>query len=269
MGADLSKLRGGEAVQRRSNEHSKGEITSDESKSMGVTEPAQDTATAALDTDVPDPSAEKGDGPFDHRDPQTFTDQVVKDAETVQESSATNADDSLAYHREQVQRLREAQKSTDKDDELLRNELKEAGLLDQRDAAESSDVSSDDDSDSDNSDDSDEDVDPNVTQTLDVDESGAGDNELPATKNEVLDTEIPMPSISQVGPEEMPLLQHIGHIHSIVDSVVLVAQTPDPREIQGLPVEPKPFDVLDSESLLCTSDGRVIGLVRELINTGV
>lgn len=247
MGADLSKLRGGEAVQRRSNEPS----------------------TTGVATDAPDPSAVKSGGPSDHPDPETFTEQVVNDVENVQEASATKADDSLAYHREQVQRLRGEQTSTDKGDELLRSELKEAGLLDQRDAAESSDASSDDDSDSDDSDDSGEDVDPNVTQTLDVDEGGAGDNEPPATKNEVLETEIPTPSISQVGPEEMPLLQHIGHIHSIVDSVVLVAQTPDPREIQGLPVEPKPFDVLDSESLLCTSDGRVIGLVRELTNTGV
>lgn len=78
----------------------------------------------------------------------------------------------------------------------------------------------------------------------------------PATKHETVDP-IVLPPISQLGPSDTVQLQPIGRVHSIVDQVVLVEQLPLPSE--GAPA----FDVLDTESLLCFEDGRVLGLVYE------
>ena len=78
----------------------------------------------------------------------------------------------------------------------------------------------------------------------------------PATKHEASDLVVP-PPVTQLGPSDIVQLQPIGRVHSIVDQVVLIEQLPNPGGVQPA------FDVLDTESLLCFEDGRVLGLVYE------
>ncbi|WFD32384.1 hypothetical protein MSPP1_003429 [Malassezia sp. CBS 17886] len=96
----------------------------------------------------------------------------------------------------------------------------------------------------------------------DEDEDAAG--AAPKTKNELGDDQVAMPAITHIAPEELALLQPIGRINSVVDSVVLVAQDVCADPAAGnQEAPPTECDVLDSGSLLCLEGGRVLGFVYE------
>ncbi|CDR88490.1 related to NAF1-nuclear assembly factor [Sporisorium scitamineum] len=113
------------------------------------------------------------------------------------------------------------------------------------------------------------------------DEEGGGpsDSTAPATKNEILAPEFEQPAIQQVTEAEKQTLRKLGKVHSIVDSVVVVeqdVQQSQPAEGSSANAASVPVDstgrqgerqgeysVLDTGSLLCFEDGKVLGLVFE------
>ncbi|PKI85320.1 hypothetical protein MVES1_000338 [Malassezia vespertilionis] len=170
-----------------------------------------------------------------------------QDALHSEHASSREDADFLAEKRKLVQQLRDAQTSSpDKTDNPLYSELALAGLRDER--------QDDDDDLCDSDDSSDNEV------TLEAHQADDEDYAPPATKNELRAEQIFMPTITQVAEEEIRLLVRIGKIHSIVDNVVVVEQE---SETTADDMGKREFDVLDSESLLCTKDGRVIGFVYE------
>lgn len=178
---------------------------------------------------------------------------------------ATGADEqplsrSLDAHRERVQQLRAQQASEPSSDAQVREELQRAGVLDQPDTHTQDSSSSDDsENEANDSDSTEEEVGPVLGKhALDeAEEPGVDDSAPPRTRHEMEEDDIPMPSISQVDTQDMPKLERIGHVHSIVDNVVLIEQDKYAQESDAV------YDVLDSESLLCMEDGRVLGLVYE------
>ena len=74
------------------------------------------------------------------------------------------------------------------------------------------------------------------------------------TKNELVDLDIPVPEISQVGPDER--LEKVGEIMSIVNNVVIVKGVSSPIANRGSE------KALDSETLLVFEDRNVLGYVR-------
>lgn len=166
---------------------------------------------------------------------------------------------SLAAHRERVQQLRAQQAPELSSDAPVREELQRAGVLDQPDTqAQDSSSSADSDNEADDSD-STEEVGPVLGKHVldETEEPGMDDSAPPRTRHEIEEDDIPVPSISQVDTQDMPKLERIGHIHSVVDNVVLIEQDNNAQESDSV------YDVLDSESLLCMEDGRVLGLVYE------
>lgn len=201
-------------------------------------------------------------------DQVAFTDESISSRSENTKSDGTSEkeepvghDVSLSSFRERVQRLR-AEGSQSELDGDIRAELEASGLLDPvEEVAEElggTDSSSESESESSSNESDDESDDEPVNEPDAVDDQ-KGSDIPPKTKHEVLDEEISMPPISQLEPADLPLLHHIGKIHSIVDNVVLVAQTEEPTEDQSQ----RAFDVLDSGSLLSLKDGRVLGLVYE------
>ena len=178
---------------------------------------------------------------------------------------ATGADEqplssSLSAHRERVQQLRAQQASEPSTDAQVREELQRAGVLDQPDThAQDSSSLDDSDDDASDSDSTEEEVGPVLEKhALDeAEEPGVDDSAPPKTRHEMDEDDIPVPSISQVDTQDLHKLERLGHIHSIVDNVVLVEQDKSAQESESV------YDVLDSESLLCMEDGRVLGLVYE------
>ncbi|KAF7302763.1 ACT-7 domain-containing protein [Mycena chlorophos] len=88
----------------------------------------------------------------------------------------------------------------------------------------------------------------------DVDEVESGAAAPPAlsyfqTKNELLETDITVPDIEQVGPEEA--LEHVGEVFSVVDKSVIV---------KGASSSPH---TLDSDTLLVFEDRKVLGYIYE------
>ncbi|WFD35040.1 hypothetical protein MCUN1_001886 [Malassezia cuniculi] len=193
-------------------------------------------------------------------EPSEEVKQVTADA-TPDNTEESPREMTLAEQRAYVQRLRQEKgepvTAADFPPGVVPNEILHESLREEDDSDESdSDDSDSDDSDSDDSDsDNDSDV---VVQPLpeaiekDDDETDAP----PTTKHETDDLFLP-PPVTQLGPSEVVQLQPIGKVHSIVNQVVLVEQLPNIAESQPA------FDVLDTESLLCFEDGRVLGLVYE------
>lgn len=273
MGADLSKLRTRQPdvladAEPVGEKDAKVETESTGSQDNGVnktSEAASDVQSQpshldadkdeeaeaeAATTDAQELAADAESLPVEYQDESSDTaaPTTTPDVQLVQAYAEQPMPSSLATQRERVQRLRFSLPSTS-DDTDIRAQLASAGMPDERDApvAEQADSSSDSDS-------------SEHVVVVDLEEPDA--SETPKTKHEVVDEAILLPAISQISPEEQSLLQHIGQIHSIVDSVVLVEQTPGPLQATAPHIR-EPFDVLDSESMLCTAEGRVIGLVYE------
>ena len=143
---------------------------------------------------------------------------------------------------------------------------------DEEDDNEDEDKDDGDDDDEDEEDDDDEDEDDddedasenkasNCVERADDDDEGAEATTPPRTKNELEDEDLPIPPFDQVPAEQLPLIQRIGVVHSIVGNVVLVAQETAP--IKSDFGANNRYDVLDSESLLCFENGQVLGVVYE------
>ncbi|TKY84853.1 hypothetical protein EX895_005933 [Sporisorium graminicola] len=148
------------------------------------------------------------------------------------------------------------------------------------DDSDDSDASSSDSSDDEDEDDVEEANDVALAGDDDDDEAG-GDSTAPATKNEILAPDFDQPAIQQVTEAEKQTLRKLGKVHSIVDSVVVVEQ--DVQQSQStqssstnaapasVPVDSTgrrgerqgEYSVLDTGSLLCFQDGKVLGLVFE------
>jgi len=76
------------------------------------------------------------------------------------------------------------------------------------------------------------------------------------TKNEIVETDVIVPSVSEIGPEEN--LEKVGEVLNIVGNVVIV---------KGLPADPckaASEKALDTETLLVFDDRKVLGHVRVL-----
>ncbi|KAJ9479737.1 H/ACA ribonucleoprotein complex non-core subunit NAF1 [Pseudozyma hubeiensis] len=163
----------------------------------------------------------------------------------------------------------------DGDGPLVRSE---AGTDDDSDSSSDSGSSS-----SDSSDDEEEDEPAQsglaVAGDDDDDDEGGGISIAPATKNEVLAPEVEQPSIREVTAEEKQTLRKLGKVHSIVDSVVVVEQdvqqsnegNPTSTNTGSVPIDSTgrqgerqgEYSVLDTGSLLCFEDGKVLGFVFE------
>lgn len=113
----------------------------------------------------------------------------------------------------------------------------------------------------------------------DDDEEGGEFSTAPVTKNEILAPDVEQPSIQELTAEEKQTLRKLGRVHSIVDSVVVVEQDVQksshadaaranngaiPIDSTGRQGERQgEYSVLDTGSLLCFEDGKVLGLVFE------
>ncbi|KAJ2862679.1 hypothetical protein GGH94_004127 [Coemansia aciculifera] len=120
------------------------------------------------------------------------------------------------------------------------------------DASESSDLDSSSSSDSDMEDEDDR---ANMLKMIadgdDDDEDQAPNNSVPATRNEVLDPQIPELTMTELPATAQ--LTSLGTIHSIVDnSVIIQANISGERH------------VLDAESILSFDDRKVLGLVYDV-----
>uniref|UniRef100_V5EPX4 H/ACA ribonucleoprotein complex non-core subunit NAF1 n=1 Tax=Kalmanozyma brasiliensis (strain GHG001) TaxID=1365824 RepID=V5EPX4_KALBG len=175
---------------------------------------------------------------------------------------------------EQVSAVADAKPLADGDD---------AGDADDSDDESSSDSGS---SSSDSSDDDDDD-DDNVKAAValaaddDDDEEGGGPSgsTAPVTKNEILAPQVDQPATQELSEAEKLTLRKLGKVHSIVDSVVVVEQDvhqnkqADGASASGasVPIDSTgrqgerqgEYSVLDTGSLLCFEDGKVLGLVFE------
>lgn len=74
------------------------------------------------------------------------------------------------------------------------------------------------------------------------------------TKNEITETNIVVPDIAQVGPEEV--LEKVGEIISIMGNTVIVNGVPSENAHRGSD------RALDSDTLLVFHDRQVLGYVR-------
>ncbi|KAI3620710.1 hypothetical protein CBS9595_002677 [Malassezia furfur] len=260
MGAEISKLRGQGKTQHQ--EQLPFQATGEERKTVPSDTLEEVANSVSAEEKIASQNAEESS---DTQVAPTEESKLLVSENTVPESTqvkeeATGPDDSLASFRERVQRLR-AEGSYSEQDDQIRTELASSGLLDPVEATVSqSDTdslsNSEIESSSDNSNDESGDEPVNEPDTVD---DQKGSETPPKTKHEILDEEVPLPPVSQLDPTDLPLLHHIGQIHSIVDNVVLIAQTEEPTE----DLSQRAFDVLDSGSLLSMKDGRVIGLVYE------
>lgn len=103
------------------------------------------------------------------------------------------------------------------------------------------------------------------------------------TKNEIVDPKVELPPIQELSEADLPMIRPLGKVHSIVSSVVVVEQevTKSDKNKPGdtVPAGSRPdapidsngqrgeeegeYSVLDTDSLLCFQDGKVLGLVFE------
>ncbi|KAI8990702.1 Gar1/Naf1 RNA binding region-domain-containing protein [Trametes punicea] len=130
-----------------------------------------------------------------------------------------------------------------------------------------SESSSDSDSDSSSSSDADSEEEPTSRRTTqkpahadvedDDDEADAGGpaEALVRTKNEVVDVDIMIPDVSEVGPHEE--LEKVGEVMSIVDKVVIIKGIPSGIANRGSE------KALDSDTLLVFEDRKVLGYIYE------
>ncbi|KAI0778972.1 Gar1/Naf1 RNA binding region-domain-containing protein [Trametes elegans] len=91
----------------------------------------------------------------------------------------------------------------------------------------------------------------------DVDDEDEGEGAGPSvrTKNEVVDVDIMIPDITEVGPHDE--LEKVGEVMSIVDKVVIVKGTPSDFANRGSE------RALDSDTLLVFDDRKVLGYIFE------
>ena len=143
------------------------------------------------------------------------------------------------------------------------------------DSGSSSSASSDDD----DEDDEDDAQDTSLVQLADDEDDDPSGNTVLATKNEILAPEVEQPTVQELSEADIKTLRKLGKVHSIVDSVVVIEQ-----DVQGskqpnaesavagsVPVDSTgrqgeregEYSVLDTGSLLCFEDGKVLGLVFE------
>ncbi|KAG1754933.1 Gar1/Naf1 RNA binding region-domain-containing protein [Suillus paluster] len=178
----------------------------------------------------------------------------------VQES-ADSSDDSIASSSSEIDSEDEVEA------DLMVPDEESSNLTPVMPGSPESDSSSDSSSDSDSESDEDEPAEkagdknalnPRKPQ-IDVDddeESGAtAATSYVQTKNEVVETDIIVPSISEVGPEEV--LEKVGEVMNIVGNVVIV---------KGLPADSSRAaseKALDTETLLVFDDRKVLGHVYE------
>lgn len=83
----------------------------------------------------------------------------------------------------------------------------------------------------------------------------AGPNTYFTTKHEVIEADIPIPEVDEVGSDEV--LEKVGEVMNIIDRLAIVV---------GLPVDSttgrRADQALDSETLLVFDDRKVMGYVR-------
>lgn len=262
MGAELSKLRGGDTRQREA-QRPTNEASTESELTNSNTLVSKEKHESSLVTSTPNQDSgsleiEPGKQKHAQSSDQVFKSEDIDQSSAVQSAAAAEPSEkgSLEHYREHVQSLR-AEATDDNEDLALRKELESAGMLSTGNYDDSQDTATTDSDSSLSESESDEET---VNHPNEVEENST-DLVAPVTKNEVVNEEIPMPSISQVSTEDLALLQHIGKVHSIVDNVILVAQTEEPTD--GEPTQPRKFDVLDSGSLLTLENGHVLGLVYE------
>lgn len=141
------------------------------------------------------------------------------------------------------------------------------------DSGSSSSASSDDDDDENDA------QGTSLLQLADDEDDDPNENTVLATKNEILAPEVEQPAVQELSEADIKTLRKLGKVHSIVDSVVVIEQ-----DVQGskqssaestiagsVPVDSTgrqgeregEYSVLDTGSLLCFEDGKVLGLVFE------
>lgn len=196
----------------------------------------------------------------------------------------------LVSRRPKVETASTAAASTSTSTEQLTEQPQPQSKVDGEEADSSNDSSSDSDSDSDSSsgdssDDEDEDdVARNVGLALvgdddDDEDGGPSGSTVLATKNEILAPDVEQPTVKELTDEEKQTMRKLGRVHSIVDSVVVIEQdvqqskqadstsatgTSVPVDSTGRRGEREgEYSVLDTGSLLCFEDGKVLGLVFE------
>ena len=151
------------------------------------------------------------------------------------------------------------------------------------DSSDDSDSSSDSASSSGDSSDEDDDEVRNVGVALagddDDEDGGPSGSAAPTTKNEIVAPDVEQPAVQEITEAEKQTLRKLGKVHSIVDSVVVIEQDvqqskqadagfntmgPVPVDSTGRQGERQgEYSVLDTGSLLCFEDGKVLGLVFE------
>ncbi|WFD18840.1 hypothetical protein MCAP1_001051 [Malassezia caprae] len=148
-----------------------------------------------------------------------------------EESSNT----SLSEYRKLVQSLRSSQGALGSSDAQILEEMERAGVSDMRPGnADQNDAQHDDDqeedsysesdSDASSSTDSASDADVPIHAQVEEDDEGLDASVPPRTKNEFGDDYIVEPAIQKISEKDIPSLERIGWVHSIVSNVVLVEQ---------------------------------------------
>lgn len=268
MGADQSRL-------------GKGDAPADDAAQAKA--PASDASTGA---EVP---ATDASGAPEH------TDELSPDmAHILQQGVAGKQDEqSLERHRELVAKLRSQGSDSQEERAAAYAELEamihrddDANAADREDTSDeeahgqkATQSETDDDDESDDDDDEDDDDESDSTEDdtevnaapaplAEDDAYDAQPSTAPRTKHEIEDPEVPPPPIAKLEQPELSQIRALGRVHSIVDNVVLVEQQPQPSEgaqstVMSTASAPATMEVLDSESLLCFDDGKVLGLVYE------
>ncbi|WFD22428.1 hypothetical protein MEQU1_001098 [Malassezia equina] len=247
MGADQSKLR---SWTRATATDKEADTFTPASQVRENTQPMAEEAPVSVEVSRVDHQVEDGD------------DSMASSAPAPPDAGEEPGGLSLSQHRKLVQELRSKQGPTGSSDAHILAEMKRAGVSDTRMENDADDVEQDSsDSDSDESTSSDSSSDTNVPLHAqpDDDDEGPDSSMPPRTKNEFGDDYIMEPAIQKIKEEDLPSLERIGWVHSIVGNVVLVEQDSSVAADDTT----RSYDVLDSESLLCFEDGSVLGLVFE------
>ncbi|KAJ7040299.1 Gar1/Naf1 RNA binding region-domain-containing protein [Mycena alexandri] len=144
--------------------------------------------------------------------------------------------------------------------DLVKVENEEKKLQTNSSAPTDSTSGSDSDSDSDSSDSEDEEPSKLNIKELDVDDDEEPGVAVPTTtyfqtKNELVETDIVVPDIEEVGPDEV--LERVGEIMSIMDKTVIVKGAPSGVFARASD------QALDSDTLLVFEDRKVLGYIYE------
>ena len=105
--------------------------------------------------------------------------------------------------------------------------------------------------------DSDEDEDPaakRLARRLAISSAAISANPFFASKNEILEPSIPTLSLDKLPPESV--LRSFGRVDSIIETVIVIKAEMERDELEAT-------QVLDEGSLVCLSDGRVLGPIFE------